>query len=326
MIKAITNYLSEIEFGEIQQFKNMTIIPLFSKINKNYKYLTMKEALDKDLLTVKETDHDGSVPELKVKNKAKIPVFLLDGEELIGAKQNRVLNTSILLKAKSETIIPVSCTEQGRWSYTSDEFHDSGLVMSNKARKLKSRSVGKSLEKSMEFLADQCEVWNGIEKLSDDADVQSPTNSMKDVFESKKEDLEEYLKAFKCLASQTGVVVFVNGKVEGFDIISLNSAYKDIHPKLLKSYAIDSILDRKGKGSTRSLDKAKIFIEKAIKCRGKKYESKGLGSDYRFEANKTVGSALVYSGKVIHTAFFKMSESEKAGRISDLESRKRYRI
>ena len=326
MIKAITNYLSEIEFGEIQQFKNMTIIPLFSKINKNYKYLTMKEALDKDLLTVKETDHDGSVPELKVKNKAKIPVFLLDGEELIGAKQNRVLNTSILLKAKSETIIPVSCTEQGRWSYTSDEFHDSGLVMSNKARKLKSRSVGKSLEKSMEFLSDQCEVWNGIEELSADADIQSPTNSMKDVFESKKEDLEEYLKAFKCLASQTGVVVFVNGKVEGFDIISLNSAYKDIHPKLLKSYAIDSILDRKGKGSTRSLDKAKIFIEKAIKCRGKKYESKGLGSDYRFEANKTVGSALVYSGKVIHTAFFKMSESEKAGRISDLESRKRYRI
>ena len=146
MNKTITNYLSKIEFGEIQQLKNMAIIPLFTKINKDYKYLALKEALDKELLTVKEIDHDGSVPELKVKNKAKIPIFLLDGEKLIGAKQNRVLNTSILLKAKSETIVPVSCTEQGRWSYTSDEFHDSGLVMSNKARKLKSRSVGKSLE------------------------------------------------------------------------------------------------------------------------------------------------------------------------------------
>ena len=326
MNKTITDYLTAIEFGEVQQFKNMAVIPLFSKTNGGLNYLTMKEALDKSLLTVKEIDKDGSVPELKVKNKAKIPIFLLDGEELIGAKQNRVLNTSILLKAKSETIISVSCTEQGRWSYTSDKFHDSGLVMSNKARKLKSRSVGKSLEESMEFLADQCEVWNGIEELSKDADIQSPTNSMKDVFESKKEALDEYLKSFKCLPTQTGVIVFINGKVEGFDLISLNSAYKDIHPKLLKSYAIDSILDRKGKNGKQSVDKAKIFINKAINCRGKKYESKGLGSDYRFDANKTVGSALVYSGKVIHTAFFKINETEKVGHISDLGSRKRYRM
>tara|TARA_Y100000294_G_C8395978_1_gene272766 strand:- start:218 stop:670 length:453 start_codon:yes stop_codon:yes gene_type:complete len=148
---------------------------------------------------------------------------------------------------------------------------------------------------------------------------------MKDVFESKKEDLEEYLKAFKCLASQTGVIVFVNGKVEGFDIISLNSAYKDIHPKLLKSYAIDSILDRKGKNVIQSVDKAKMFIEKVMKCRGKKYESRGLGSDYRFEANKIVGSSLLYSEKVIHVAFFSITESERTGHISSLRRRKEYR-
>ena len=39
--------------------------------------------------------HGGSVPELKVINKAEIPILLLDGEELVGAKQNRVLNTTM---------------------------------------------------------------------------------------------------------------------------------------------------------------------------------------------------------------------------------------
>jgi hypothetical protein len=325
MNKTITDYLTAVEFGEVQQFKNMAVIPLFSKTNGGLNYLAMKEALDKSLLTVKEIDKDGSVPELKVKNKGKIPIFLLDGEELIGAKQNRVLNTSILLKAKCETIIPVSCTEQGRWSYTSDEFHDSGLVMSNKARKLKLRSVAKSLKSSMDFSADQSEVWDGIEELSEDAEVQSPTNSMKDVFESKKEDIDNYLKALPCLPSQKGIMVFVNGKVEGFDVVSLSSAYKNIHPKLLKSYAIDSILDKNGKNNL-SIDKAKNFIKKAIKCRGKKYDSKGIGLDYRFETNKLVGSSLVYSEKVIHAAFFSITESDKTGRISSLKRRKKHRI
>lgn len=325
MNKTITNYLSAMELGEIQQFKNMAIIPLFTKITKDYKYLTMKEALDKELLTVKEIDHDGSVPELKVKNKANIPVFLLDGEELIGAKQNRVLNTSILLKSKSETIIPVSCTEEGRWSHTTDKFYDSGVVMSNRVRKRKTRSVGDSLKRSQKFSSDQGEVWEGIKELSQNAKISSPTMAMKDIFESKKEDINNYLEAFPCISSQKGMMVFINGKVEGFDVVSLNSAYKNLHPKLLKSYAIDSILDKNGKNNL-PIDKAKNFVKQAIKCRGKKYESKGIGLDYRFETNKIVGSSLVCSENVIHVAFFSITESEKAGRISSLRRRKEHRI
>ena len=37
---------------------------------------------------------------------------MLAGEEPVGAKQNRILNTTILLKKHSETTIPVSCTKQ----------------------------------------------------------------------------------------------------------------------------------------------------------------------------------------------------------------------
>jgi hypothetical protein len=40
---------------------------------------------------------------------------LLDGEELIGAKQNRALNLTILAPAKQVIVIPVSCVEAGRW-------------------------------------------------------------------------------------------------------------------------------------------------------------------------------------------------------------------
>jgi hypothetical protein len=41
----------------------------------------------------------GSVPHLLFINDAMRPVLLLDGEELVGAKQNRVLNLTVLAAA-----------------------------------------------------------------------------------------------------------------------------------------------------------------------------------------------------------------------------------
>ena len=107
----ITDYLQHLRLGAIVTFQNMAVIPLFSPMNGGPDYVTLQESLDAGLVTISEVDRSGSGPELKVINTSERFVLLLDGEELMGAKQNRVLNTSILLRNKSETIIPVSCTE-----------------------------------------------------------------------------------------------------------------------------------------------------------------------------------------------------------------------
>lgn len=65
MIKAISSYLEKLNPGEAQSYENMVVFPLFTSINHSPEYLTLKEALDKGLLTVTEVSHGGSVPELK---------------------------------------------------------------------------------------------------------------------------------------------------------------------------------------------------------------------------------------------------------------------
>ncbi len=55
---------------------------------------------------VTEVSEAGSVPFLQVANGADRPLLLLDGEELIGAKQNRILNTTVLVAARTEVTIP----------------------------------------------------------------------------------------------------------------------------------------------------------------------------------------------------------------------------
>lgn len=141
MDPVISSVLSKLEFGEMQVFRNMGILPLFAPADHGPEYICLGDALKQGILTITEIHEGGSVPELKVIHKGTIPALLLDGEELAGAKQNKVLNTTILVKENSETVIPVSCTEHGRWAYATKEFSESGTIMNRKVRREKVSSA-----------------------------------------------------------------------------------------------------------------------------------------------------------------------------------------
>ena len=132
MNRHLDDYLTQVEFGDIQAFEGMGVLPVFRKGYDALEHLTLKEALEEGALLISEVSHAGSVPELKAMNRGSSPVLILDGEELAGAKQNRVLNTTILIKVYSEIVIPVSCTEQGRWTHQSEHFSDSGVMMASR--------------------------------------------------------------------------------------------------------------------------------------------------------------------------------------------------
>jgi len=113
MIKEI---LETTDIGTAKSIRNLTVFPIITKNNrKRNDYITLDEALSRSLAHVTEVSEQGRVPELCFVNEAELSVFLLDGEELIGAKQNRVLNVSLLIPPQKSVPIPVSCVEQGRW-------------------------------------------------------------------------------------------------------------------------------------------------------------------------------------------------------------------
>ncbi|HUC84290.1 MAG TPA: DUF6569 family protein [Candidatus Acidoferrales bacterium] len=319
--------LQSLEFGTVQCYKSIAIVPLLAPEGA-FRYRTLGEALATSDFTITEISTSGSVPELLVVNRGQSPVLLIDGEELAGAKQNRVLNTSVLLKEFSETRIPVSCTEQGRWSYSSPSFASSGNVMAQKARALKSRSVSQSLNTSASFHSDQGEVWNEICELQAKAGCCSPTSAMGDVFKAREEDLHRCLEIFHRIPGQLGLLAFTNTRPAGFDLLSLSTAYATVHPKLVRSYALESLLES-APADAPSLDfttMAKSFTDRAVACGEHRFSSVGCGSDYRYRGEQLAGAALVHAEEAIHVAFFQLENPrpDSPSEMASLRSRRRY--
>ena len=328
MHETIANRLKCLKFEAAQEYQNVVVLPIMDGQGDAVSYITLAEALEGRLLAVTEVTEGGSVPELKVVNNADAAVLMLDGEELAGAKQNRVLNTTVLIPANEGLVIPVSCTEQGRWSYSTDAFFDSGTVMSRSARARKTRSVSESLAASASYHSDQGEVWASISELHAAAGTHSRTSAMRDAFESRKDSLEEALKAFPCIPGQVGLLVVIGGEAAGFDVISSPEAYTRLHGKLIKSYVLDALV-RKGEkavGVDLATQAAQGFIARALECEEKTFKSVGCGNDYRFKGDHIAGSALLHSDTVIHTAFFQLDQESAEGRMSGLSRRRSYRV
>ena len=328
MTTIINEHLSRITIGERQVYDNMTVFPILDNIPSTKNYLTLKKAMGLGHLQVTETDIEASVSNVKVINSGENPVLLLQGEGIEGAMQNRVFNTTIMLGGKSETIIPVSCTEAGRWSYGSEDnsyydsddkplnpkysdFHESDVVAPPALRTTLSKTVSHSLIQNAMYDSNQHEVWKDIDDVLERSKVSSDTESMEDVFTEKEEDISGYLDAFPLIPRQKGIIAYVNGTIVGLDTVSREDAYEDYHNKLIRSYALQSTITSNNNINNFAPSDHETFIKKISEYEGKEYASVGLGNDYRLNNDELVGSALTLGGEVIHLNFFpSTSENE----------------
>jgi hypothetical protein len=300
--------VGQLRFGAPMTFKNLTVIPLFDEIINPLGYLSLKTALENRTAVVTEVNDSGSVPELKVKNNSSMPILIIDGEELIGAKQNRIANTSILLQANSETLIPVSCTESGRWNYNSDSFSSSDSMMYASSRRAKSSRVYESVKGGQGYSANQSEVWSEVAELHKSVGTHSRSSAMSDAYAQKKEDLTDFVNAFPLLHGQKGMIVMVNGEVQAADYISRTEVYADVHDKLIKSFAIESLaksaVSDKVMNAADALIDAGKWLNNLPKTEESTFTPVGLGEDTRYDSPEQGAAALMYGDSVVHLSVF----------------------
>ena len=184
-MQLIEQTLDAVNLGSSRSYANMTVFPLTVGVMRRSDYDVLDDALEAGTARVTEVSDSGSVPELRFDNLGERPVLLLDGEELVGAKQNRILNLSILAPGQASIAIPVSCVEAGRWGYRSREFASSDRTHFSSGRASKSADVTASLSSSRTRRSRQRQVWAEISEMMGSTQVTSETASMADIYETR---------------------------------------------------------------------------------------------------------------------------------------------
>ena len=210
--------LPEVRVGDPLRHEALTVFPLFDHAGSNADYLLSDEALAAGVVTVEEVGQSGSVPNLVVNNQADTLVLFLEGEQLQGAKQNRVLNTSVLVGAKTTLTIPVSCVEQGRWRYTSASFGHSGMHSSPKLRHILKESVSRSAKEGRGHCSDQGGVWKEVSRQMKALGAASATAAMADTYKRHADRLDDFRERLRYIERASGLAVAVGDKIISVDL------------------------------------------------------------------------------------------------------------
>ena len=274
-------------------------------------YISVHRAFYENLLKIEEVSESGNVNELLLTNLSSKYIFIMDGDILKGAKQNRIVNASILIGPNVKMVIPVSCVEQGRWAYDSNNFSGSDEVAYRKIREQKNRDIYNNRNYAREkHRVNQSRVWDEVQNCFADSQSYSSTASHSDNFNAKRMDYTSMTSSFTLHDNANGLAYFINGNLCGVEVFNKTDVYREYFHKILLSVAMDAeIIMRKFEYLNRadlSMDHARLSIEDTLNdfkenlnridiCNGI-----CLGKEFRLITDKEIFYNLSFNEQPVH--------------------------
>ena len=185
-----------------------------------------------------EVHDSGVVSELRAHNRGDRPVLLIEGETLLGAKQDRVLNVSVLLAAGQATTVPVSCVEAGRCG-SPQPSQLSTRHAPPRLRERKTRSVIECSRRYGSHESDQGAVWDEVAAYDGAVGALSPTSALRDVQATAAGRVESLTPAAGPARRQVGVIVATDDHPTVLELFDDPVTFEAYWHSLIDGYALD---------------------------------------------------------------------------------------
>jgi len=303
----LQSFLSSLSIGSPTMVDGLNVYPLLRASAPQPFYDTLSDAIGAGVLHVTEVSDAGRVPELRVVNDGVRPVLIVDGEELVGAKQNRIVNLTVLVPSRATITLPVTCVEAGRWRHVTDEFTPAERTHYASGRRSKLGQVSMSMRMHSTPRADQSAVWSEIAEKSARLGAHSPTAASGAMYDQRRGALNQMIASIKPLDRQVGAVFTIRGLIAGFDAFDHPRTWAQMMPKLMRSYGLDA-LDPAIGGDGFATPDPQRFLDALSRAECTAYPAVGAGRDLRFEGSGVVGAALDTNEGVVHAVAFPASD------------------
>jgi hypothetical protein len=302
-MQQLAAFLSSLSLGSSRSVAGLTVFPLLRQPAPEPWYDTLTEAVGAHMARVTEVSDAGRVPELQVVNDSPRHVLIVDGEELVGAKQNRIVNLTILVPPKTSLTIPVSCVEAGRWREVSREFTPAQHAYHSSGRRAKVEQVSMSLRSDGARSSDQSAIWGEIEMKSARMGSNSRTRAASAMYDNERHNLDKFVEGLPPQDWQVGAVFAIRGQIAGLDVFDSPRTWALLMPKLVRSYGLDA-LDRGIGGDGFAEPSPGRFLDAVSAAQCTFYPAVGAGRDLRVEGSGILGAALTTEHGVVHAVAF----------------------
>jgi hypothetical protein len=260
----------------------------------------LEEGIARGDTLVTEISHNGSVNAVKVLHRGGKPLLLLDGEEIVGAKQNRVFNASFLVLKDAEVELPVSCVERGRWRHNSDAFRGAERTVASGVRGAKVRRTHESLATKGSYDANQGEVWKDVDGYLAKTGVRSGTAAFSDGHGSQAQRVERELAKLQVLADQVGLAAVRGKTLVVIDLFGSPALFARAWPKIARGI-LGEIWDApETTDPAAALDVVAAALREVAAVETARTPAPGAGETLHGKSERRVLAALAHEGTLYH--------------------------
>ena len=296
-VRELADYLDRVEVYAPLSYRNLALFPLRLTEGPTLRgsWLTMDAALDRGLLTVTEMPNGGRVPVVKVMNQSRDDtIFLMSGEVLSGGKQSRTVRQDVILAPGQGIQLDVFCVEGRRWEGKPELAAGKALLP-------------QSIQLELRHGADQQRIWKEVERTNRALGADNATNSLELAIndEQVQNRLVDVRKKFlpEIPGDTVGFLFVDGGRPVGAEFFGREDIAKAMFPKLLDSYAVDVILQRKmhlDSGDAADREAALAFFDNIRRAGSERTTTPGSGAGMRTRVGELAGDGVSLGNTLVH--------------------------
>ncbi len=243
-----TSAVDDRSFGAPTEIANRAVYPVTSRTQVDVgPLLALDAALEAGAAEVREREGGGSVNQLIIENKGKVPLFVLAGTVVKGGNQDRQIGQDFIIEGQKTTPVDAFCVEHGRWNgqrngqATNAQFKASDAVATSKVR-----AAG-------QYKKSQSEVWSNVSSTNaahnkapasdtllatiDDAEIARERTAI-------AAQVDGALARVNPQGDLVGIAYAIDGRVRGARWFSHNKVFELARKKIIAGIALDAVTAR----------------------------------------------------------------------------------